>query len=68
MPRRIGDKSTAEKVARATREALARGDWELPAAAPVQVETLQTYAEDWLQTMAGSLKASTISFYRAACI
>jgi len=67
IPRRIGDKSTAEKVAKATREALARGDWALPAAAPVQVDTLKTYSEDWLQTMTGSLKASTISFYRSNC-
>src|SRR5262245_48632988 len=63
--RRIGDKSTAEKVARATREALARGDWALPTAAPQQLETLESYAEDWLQTVTGSLKASTVSFYRA---
>ena len=67
VPRRIGDRSTAEKVAKATREALARGDWALPAAVSVQVETVQTYSEDWLQTMTGSLKASTISFYHANC-
>jgi integrase len=61
--KRIGDKETAQRVAKAIRERLARGDFNL--APPADVQTLRVYAESWLKTASGSLKASTVTFYRA---
>jgi len=60
--KRIGDRETALRVARALREKLARGELALPATTDQQ--TLKAYAEAWLLTAAKSLKASTLTFYR----
>jgi integrase len=57
------DRETAERVARALREKLARGELNLEPAAGNQ--TLQTYAKAWLETVKGTLKASTLAFYEA---
>lgn len=59
--KRIGDKETAERVARAIRERLARGDFKLPAAS--EAVTLRSYAKSWLKAASGNLKASTVAFY-----
>jgi len=61
--KRIGDKQTALLVAKAIRERLARGDFNLAPAPDAQ--TLRVYADTWLTTAAGNLKASTVTFYRA---
>jgi integrase len=62
--KRIGrDRETAERVARAVREKLLRGDLDLEPATDEQ--TLKAYAATWLTTMAGTLKASTADFYDA---
>src|SRR6266852_5127770 len=62
--KRIGpDRETAQRVARAVREKLLRGELELEPATDQQ--TLTTYATTWLQTMRGTLKASTVVFYEA---
>jgi len=60
--KRIGDKETALKVAKAVRERLVRGDFNLEPAA--DDETLRTFSDGWMKTAAGNLKASTITFYR----
>jgi integrase len=60
---RVGDKETALRVAKAIRERLARGDLNLEPATDTQ--TLTSYADSWLTTASGNLKASTITFYRA---
>jgi integrase len=59
--KRIGDKETALRVAKAIRERLARGDLLLEQIA--EDETLDAYARSWLKALHGSLKASTIAFY-----
>jgi len=62
--KRIGrDRETAERVARALREKLVRGDLRLDS--PPDAQTLETYAKRWLTTIRNSLKASTSSFYAA---
>jgi integrase len=58
--KRIGDKATALRVARAVRERIARGELQLGASSE---ETLDSYAAVWLKGLAGNLKASTIAFY-----
>lgn len=62
--KRIGrDKETAERVARALREKLVRGELRLEPAS--DAKTLDTYAKGWLTTVKNSLKASTSDFYDA---
>ena len=62
--KRIGpDRETAERVARAVREKLARGELQLEPA--TEARTLQAYARTWLATVKGTLKASTLAFYDA---
>lgn len=60
--KRIGDKATAERVAKAIRERLARADLYL--GAKQVAETLQAYAATWLTSAEATLKASTVRFYR----
>jgi integrase len=60
--KRIGDKETAQRVARAIRERIARGDLNLEPAADTQ--TLKVYADAWLKTASGNLKTSTVAFYK----
>ena len=59
--KRIGDRETAERVARAIREKLAKGDLDLTSTS--DTETFRAYATTWLGTMKGTLKASTVAFY-----
>lgn len=59
--KRIGDRETALRVAKAIREKLARGQFGLEAAA--EHVTLDTYARAWVTALTGNLKASTIRFY-----
>jgi integrase len=59
--KRIDDKETALRVARAIRERLARGDLLLEQLA--EDETLDAYVREWLKAIDGSLKASTVRFY-----
>lgn len=59
--KRIGDKATALRVAKAIRERIARGDLNLEPATDAQ--TLRTYAAAWLEGVKGNLKASTVAFY-----
>jgi integrase len=58
--KRIGDKATALRVARAIRERIARGDLQLGGS---NEETLESYGCAWLKGLTGNLKASTIRFY-----
>jgi integrase len=58
--KRIGDRDTALKVARAIRERIAIGELHLGAA---DDQTLETYAGAWVKGLSGNLKASTIAFY-----
>jgi len=57
------DRETADRVARALRERLVRGDLRLEP--PSDAQTLETYAKRWLTTVLNSLKASTSGFYAA---
>ena len=59
--KKIGDRDAAKRVARQIREHLAAGDLHLTADAPA--ETLDAYAQAWLESLSGNLKASTIKFY-----
>ena len=60
--KRVGDRETADRVARAIRERLAHGDLHLTPAATDH--TLKTYATSWLAMMQATLKASTVTFYQ----
>ncbi len=60
--KRVGDRQTATKVARALREEFARDALRLSAAS-ADSPTLMAYAEEWLETAAQTLKASTVAFY-----
>jgi hypothetical protein len=61
--KRIGrDRDTAERVARALREKLVRGELNLEP--PSDAQTVSNYAKTWLNTMRGALKASTVDFLR----
>ena len=60
--KRIGDRETARRVAQAIRERLALGDLNLEPSN--DGPGLQPYAERWLDNATGSLKASTVGFYR----
>ena len=61
--KKIGDRDTARRVAREIRARLVSGDLDLgPSDARLE---LQTYADHWLETSSGSLKASTVAFYRS---
>src|SRR3954462_12799568 len=63
--KRIGhDRETADRVARAVREKLLRGELNLEPAEDAQ--TLTQYAAGWLKTLRGARKASTPAFYDAA--
>ncbi len=61
--KRVGDRQTADHLARAIREKLAMGEFRLEPVADVL--TLETYANKWLETVKGTLKASTFGFYQA---
>jgi integrase len=61
--KRVGDKETGVRLAQAIRERLARGALNLEPASAGQ--TLDTYVKAWLESAAGSLKASTVRFYHA---
>src|SRR4029077_3403835 len=57
------DRETAQRVARAVREKLLRGDLNLEPA--TDESTLTTYATAWVKTMRGTLKVRTVDFYEA---
>jgi hypothetical protein len=57
---RVGDRQSAEALAKVLRERLARADLHLPTG---DDQTLRTYATNWLKTARLNLKASTVSFY-----
>jgi integrase len=59
--KRVGDRVTADALAKVVRERLARGDLQLPIA---DDQTFAAYAKSWLQTASRNLKASTLRFYR----
>ncbi len=61
--KRIGDRETTLRVARAIRERLARGDLNLDP--PADALTLTAYAATWLKSATGNLKASTVGYYGA---
>ena len=61
--KRIGDRESARRVARALRERLALGDLDLESSD--DGDQLRVYADRWLESTAGSLKASTVGFYRS---
>src|SRR5215510_11119408 len=58
----LGDRETADRVARAIRERLATG--ELNLTLPAADQTLRSYATTWLAMMKETLKASTVTFYQ----
>ena len=60
--KRVGDRDSARRVAQAIRERLALGDLHLEPSD--DRPCLQLYAERWLEQATGSLKASTVGFYR----
>ena len=60
--KRVGDRDSARRVAQAIRERLALGDLNLEPSD--DGPRLQPYAERWLEHARGSLKASTVGFYR----
>jgi integrase len=59
--KKIGDRETADAVARRIRERLALGDLSLLSSEPAP--TFDKYAENWLSTGEASRKASTHRFY-----
>jgi hypothetical protein len=59
--KKIGDRQTAQDVARAVREKLARGDLGVFNAG--QADTVEVYATRWLEAGEGGRKASTQRFY-----
>jgi integrase len=59
--KRIGDKETALRVAARIRGRLASGELRLGTSS--DDETIAAYAANWLKTVTGNLKASTIAFY-----
>ena len=61
--KRIGDRQTARRVAREIRERLALGDLDLRPSEDRQ--QVRAYADRWLESATGSLKASTVAFYRS---
>ncbi len=62
--KKIGDRASATAFAKRVRESLASGDLHLEEEkTPAPVETVNTYADGWLRSLAGTLKASTIRFY-----
>src|SRR4051812_4856865 len=58
--KKVGDRATAEALAKVLRERLARADLNLPSN---DAQTLATYAHAWLTIARQSLKASTVAFY-----
>ena len=60
--KRIGDRETADKVARGIREKIARGDLALGPSSDAQ--TFRTYATAWMKNAKLGLKASTVVFYQ----
>ncbi len=52
-------------IAKQLRRHLAEGDLNLETKPAQRVETLNTYANTWLTTVTGTLKASTLRFYQA---
>jgi integrase len=61
---RLKRKSEAETEAERIRIAIRDGVFDAPRAEPADALTLSTYAAEWLLTIAGRLKASTMGFYR----
>src|SRR5262249_17370033 len=62
--KRIGaDRDTAERIRRALREKIARGELNLEPA--TSTHTLTGYAAAWTRAAKGNLKASTLAFYEA---
>ena len=59
--KKVGDKETAQRVAQAVREQIARRGLTLPPASGEQ--SLRTFAGSWLAAQRGNLKASTLAFY-----
>jgi len=59
--KRIGDRDAARRIAQQVRERLAREDLFLPR---IDGESLEQYANAWLDAASGNLKASTVRFYR----
>jgi integrase len=59
--KRVGDRKTAMHLAQAMREQLARGELHLQS--PDARQTLAAYVTKWVETVRGSLKASTVRFY-----
>ena len=60
--KRIGDKDTAVRVARAIREKIAHG--ELALGPSSDAETVKTYATAWIKNAKLGLKSSTVVFYQ----
>jgi integrase len=62
--KKVGDRASAMAVAKRLRESLACGDFHLEEEqTPAPVETVDGYADAWLRSIAGTLKASTVRFY-----
>jgi integrase len=60
--KKIGDKSTALRIAQAIRGRIAEGDLELRHDSEQHL-TLRSYVTSWLSTVKTTLKASSIRFY-----
>jgi integrase len=59
--KKVGDRQTANRVAQQIRERLAGTEFQLT---PKQEQqTVEAYAQTWIGTLTGNLKASTIRFY-----
>ncbi len=62
--KKVGDRETALSVAKRIRERLVCGDLRLDREeAQAPVETVDTYADEWLRAVTATLKASTVRFY-----
>lgn len=59
--KKVGDRTSAEVLAKTLRERLARADLQF---ATTDTATLRAYAESWLNTAEANLKASPVTFYR----
>jgi hypothetical protein len=60
--KKVGEYETAKQVARQVRQALVAGD--LRVLQPLPDEALRSYADSWIRGLTGTLKASTVRFYR----
>lgn len=59
--KKVGDRATAERVARELRERFLRAEFSLPSG---DHESFSSYANTWLETILRTLKGSTVRFYR----